>query len=465
MAAMNALLSTVIVADTVTNSAGVACLPSAPHDNDTAGVPEAPTNAPSSAAPCPDDAIDNALLIDDRLSECTQESHLSACTAETHVSVITAETHVSAITEETHVRLITEDSMLNMRPLSVAEEVASSWDGAENPESISAHGLAQCVIVVLTNSNETHIIPPDSVNRSPNEPMVDSDTPGRIRLSAVSNRVVAGLGGDTGSYGPPTVSTHLSAEGEVGMRVHPVNPMNHSNMNPNDGDGFGSTSQPTRIDYACAPTINHAPATLHVPPVHEEEFNTPVSRQIDRTPNNYVTAAGGDGCNSGRMDNQGWSDNIEAHDIGQNVYATRNSGEAANAFLAQGFHLDRCPDAEDAERQEPSQAQWADGREQGHNIARVRTCDDPSWENLFTKGTSLSQKDLIGQRTETSGKGEGNVGQTPSRLRQLARDDGPGVTNDLNPTSGKGRGYTGRSPNRLHQLVRDNNLDVADNAG
>jgi hypothetical protein len=129
MAAMNALLSTVTVADTVTNSAGVACLPSAPHDNDAIGVPEAPTNSPSSAAPCPHDAIDNALLIDDHLSECTQESHLSACTAETHVSVIVAETHVSAITEETHVSLITEDSMLNTRPLPVAEEVASSWMG------------------------------------------------------------------------------------------------------------------------------------------------------------------------------------------------------------------------------------------------------------------------------------------------------------------------------------------------
>jgi hypothetical protein len=78
---------------------------------------------------------------------------------------------------------------------------------------------------------------------------------------------------------------------------------------------------------------------------------------------------------------------------------------------------------------------------------------------LFTKGPSMSQKDLIAQRTETSGQGEGTVGQTPSRLHQLARDDGPGVTNDLNPTDGH---QTGRSPNRLQQPVRDNNLDVAD---
>jgi hypothetical protein len=74
----------------------------------------------------------------------------------------------------------TEDSMLNTRPLPVAEEVASSWDGAENPESISANGLAQYAIVAPPSSNETHINPPDSVNRSPNEPMVDSDNPESI---------------------------------------------------------------------------------------------------------------------------------------------------------------------------------------------------------------------------------------------------------------------------------------------
>jgi hypothetical protein len=191
----------------------------------------------------------------------------------------------------------------------------------------------------------------------------------------------------------PAMHSTTFYRGEVGLRGNPVNPMNHSNMNPNDGDGFGSTSQTTHIDYALAPTINYAPAMLHVPPAHEEEFNTPMSRQNDPTPNNYVTIAGGDDCNSGRVDNRGWSDNIEARDIGQNVCITRNLGEAANAFLAQAFHVGRWPDSpfnplgecdsdyyasdnavpQNAEHQERSQAQWADSREQDRNQAHVRT--------------------------------------------------------------------------------------------
>jgi hypothetical protein len=186
----------VAVADAVTNSAGVAPRPSAPHDNVPIGVPETPTNAPSSDAVRPDDTNADASLIDDHLYECTQESHLSACTAETHVSVITAGTHVSAITEQTHVSLVREDSMLNtLGPLPVTEEVASSWDGAENPESICVEGLAQYTIVA-PSSNETHINPPDSAYRSP---LVDCDNPDSIRLSAVTHRAAAGLGGDVGS--------------------------------------------------------------------------------------------------------------------------------------------------------------------------------------------------------------------------------------------------------------------------
>jgi hypothetical protein len=76
--------------------------------------------------------------------------------------------------------------------------------------------------------------------------------------------------------------------------------MNHSNTDPNDGNGFGSNLQPTHIGYARAPIIGYAPATLHVPP---------------------------------------------AHDIGQKTYTTRNSGETENAFLAQAFHVGRWPDS------------------------------------------------------------------------------------------------------------------------
>jgi hypothetical protein len=139
------------------NSADVGS-PTAPTTN-AIGVPTTPT---LSAAFRPDGAFDFAPPINDHLSECTQVSHLSACTAETHVSVIT------------------EDSMLNHEPLPVTEEVASSGDGANmNPESISAHGSAQCVIVCPTSSNETHITTPETVVRSPNEPLVDTDNPDR----------------------------------------------------------------------------------------------------------------------------------------------------------------------------------------------------------------------------------------------------------------------------------------------
>jgi hypothetical protein len=110
MDAMTVLYTNVVDADAATNSAGVAPHPSWPHDNVPIGASEVPTNAPSSAAVRPDDTNEDAQLIDDHLSECTQESHLSACAAETHVSVITAETHVSVISEQTHVSLITEDS-------------------------------------------------------------------------------------------------------------------------------------------------------------------------------------------------------------------------------------------------------------------------------------------------------------------------------------------------------------------
>jgi hypothetical protein len=132
MAAMNVLRPTVAVADAATNSAGAACLPSTPHYNEPIGVPDTPTNAPSSAAPCPDDANDNALLIDD--------DH-------------------SAITEGTHVSLITEDSMLNTRPLPVAEEVASSWDGAENLESISRIDSPSVVLSVLPETMRPILTP------------------------------------------------------------------------------------------------------------------------------------------------------------------------------------------------------------------------------------------------------------------------------------------------------------------
>jgi hypothetical protein len=65
------------------------------------------------------------------------------------------------------------------------------------------------------------------------------------------------------------------------------------------------------------------------------------------------TIAGGDGCNTGRVGNQGWSDNIGEHDVGQNigstptghVYTEHSSGEAANAFLAQAVHVERSPDS------------------------------------------------------------------------------------------------------------------------
>ena len=181
MATIHAMDALVAVADTVTNSAGVAPCPSVPQYNVPIGVPEAPTNALLSAAIRPDDTNADAPLIDDHLSECTQESHLSACTAETHVSVIAAETHVSVITDQTHVSLVTEGSMLNTPgPLPVAEETTAtpSWDEAGNPESISVKGPAQYAIVALT-SNETHNIPPDSADRSP---MVVSDNPESITL-------------------------------------------------------------------------------------------------------------------------------------------------------------------------------------------------------------------------------------------------------------------------------------------
>jgi hypothetical protein len=191
MAATNVFMLPPADAVIAGKSADAGCSPTAPT-SEPIGVPETPTNVLSSVALCPDNAIVIAPLIDDHLSECTQESHLSTCTVEMHVSIII---------EETHVSLIAEDSMLNLGPLPVAQEGAFSRDGANmNPESISAHGLAQCVSVCSDHSNETHVITPDSVNRSPNEPMVDSNTPERIRLSAVSNRAAAGPGGDTGSY-------------------------------------------------------------------------------------------------------------------------------------------------------------------------------------------------------------------------------------------------------------------------
>jgi hypothetical protein len=74
--------------------------------------------------------------------------------------------------------------------------------------------------------------------------------------------------------------------------------------------------------------------------------------------------------------------NMNPNDIEQNGCITRNAGDAANAFLAQAFHVGRWPDspfnplgerdsdyyasdnavAENAEHQERSRAQWADSR-------------------------------------------------------------------------------------------------------
>jgi hypothetical protein len=212
-------------------------------------------------------------------------------------------------------------------------------------------------------------------------------------------------------------------------RIHSVNPMNHSNTNSNDGNGFGSNLQPARIDHARAPTVGYAPATLHDPP---------------------------------------------AHDVGLNAYTTRNSGETSNAFLAQAFHVGRWPDspfnllgerasdyhapdnaaAENIEHFERSRSQWNDSRDQDRDRAHVRTCDDPSWGNLYAQIPYTNPRDIARRRTDTFGKGEGNGEQIGSRLRQLAHDNDPGINNDLNPERTK-LDYPGRSPNRLQQLVRD----------
>jgi hypothetical protein len=132
--------------------------PSATASETTIGVSIAPTDELPSAAFRPDGAIDLARIDDSHLSECTQASHLSACMAEIRVSVIT------------------EDSMLNHKPLPVAA-VTPSGDRAEViPESSSYKGLAQCVIVCYTSSNNIHFATPETEVPSPNDPLVDADS-------------------------------------------------------------------------------------------------------------------------------------------------------------------------------------------------------------------------------------------------------------------------------------------------
>jgi hypothetical protein len=128
------------------------------------GTSIATTKELPSGAFCPDGAIDLARIDDSRLSECAQASHLSACTAEIHASVIT------------------DDSMLNHEPLPVIA-VTSSGDRAEvSSESSSYKGLAQCVIVCSTSSNENHFATPETEVRAPNDPLVDTDNPANHRL-------------------------------------------------------------------------------------------------------------------------------------------------------------------------------------------------------------------------------------------------------------------------------------------
>jgi hypothetical protein len=419
-------ITLVALADVTTNSAGAAPCPSMPHYNDPIGASEAPFDAPPSAAIRPDDTNADASLIDDHLSECTQESHLSACTAETHVSVITAETHVSVITDQTHVSLVTEGSMLNTPgPLPVAEETTAtpSWDEAGNPESISVKGPAQYAIVALT-SNETHNIPHDSASRSP---MVDSDNPERIRLSAVTHRAAAGLGGDTGSSGPPTVSTRPFAEGDVGEHINSVNPMNHCNTNPNDGNGFGSNLQHAHINYVRAPTVGYAPATSHDPSTHDIEQDEHTPRDSNGTTNAYFAQA-------------------------SRVDRCRDSPFNQVNERASTYHASDNADAENTEHFERSQSHYNDIRDRDRDREHVPTYDNPPWDNLYAP--YASSRNVINRRMDNIGKSKGNGEQIRSRLRQLALDNDPGINDDLDPERTK-VDYTGRSPNRLQQLVRD----------
>jgi hypothetical protein len=337
----NYLLHHHATSDVAGNSVGASIAPT-----NAIGASTAPTHELPSAAFRPDGANDLAR-IDDHLSGCTQASHLSACTAEAHASVIT------------------EDSMLNHEPLPVTA-VAPSGDQAEvNPESSSCKGLAQCVIVCSTRDNETHITTPETEVRSPNDPLVDADNPAKHRSSAVSNRAAAGLGGDLGSYGPPTVHRSTSAEGEVGFRVHPASPMTLDNVIPVGGDGSGATPGHAPPNYEHAPTTHYAPGAFHHPPAHAMGSSTSVSQHNDVNQPNYTTVpgcntsvwthdnnnatTGGDGCSSSHNGNQGWFDTTKGKGIGKGtgsvltgrVHVAHDPGQAPETFTAQALHVVR----------------------------------------------------------------------------------------------------------------------------
>jgi hypothetical protein len=87
-------------------------------------------------------------------------------------------------------------------------------------------------------------------------------TPANHRLSAVSNIVAAGPGGDLGSYGPPTVYGSASAEGEVGLRAHPASPMTRDNVIPNGGDRGNPRRRATKLGTR----TYHPLRTWRIPP-------------------------------------------------------------------------------------------------------------------------------------------------------------------------------------------------------
>jgi hypothetical protein len=321
-------------------------------------VDQESANAIGATTALANDAIDIARIDDSHLSECTQASHLSACTAETHASVIT------------------EDSMLNNEPLPVTA-VAPSGDQAEvNPESYSYKGFAQLRIVCSASSNEIHFTTPETEVRSPNDPLVDTDSLANHRLSAVSNIAAAGLGGDLGSYSPPTVYGSASAEGEVGLRVHPASPMTHENVIPNGGDRSGATPGHAPPNYEHAPTPHYAPSAFHHPPAHAMGSSTSVSQHnnrpkciasvwtYDNSYDNNDATTGGAGNTSSHNGNQGWFDTIamgvppflvagryantsKGKGIGGvltgRVHVAHDPGQAPETFVAQALHGVRWP--------------------------------------------------------------------------------------------------------------------------
>jgi hypothetical protein len=157
----------------------------------------------------------------------------------------------------------------------------------------------------------------------------------------------------------------------------------------------------------------------------------------NRTPNNYVTIAGGDGCNTGRIGNQGLFNNTEEYDTEQDVgrvYAARRSEQEGDVFLTLGEHTlayDASGNAvvgqslrHNASRAVTSTPMppfdstartdlWHDdggwdtrltgltygeteggiGEEQDHPQEPIRTCNDPSWASLFNRGPSTYQLD------------------------------------------------------------------------